>query len=153
MEQVSGVFFVRYSTAWQMWVLKADGSIVRKFSSGGSLVNGGAFEARAESGFSQVNVWANVDCPVAFKEDGSAWMMNGPSGATTTETLGAFKRLSLPDVVAVYPTYGASGPNYGSCSTAFAVKTDGTVWVVGDNSFGKVGNGTTSNVASWTQVL
>ena len=83
----------------------------------------------AVPGMTNVRMFAGSYTNIAIKNDGTVWMWVQSSGAfyfSTPYQIGS-------------NAYHASTYNY----VASYVKTDGTVWSVGENRFGEFGNGTT----------
>jgi alpha-tubulin suppressor-like RCC1 family protein len=80
----------------------------------------------------------------AVKSDGTAWAWgsNVYGGLGTTATTGVAKtpvQMNLPGGVQKV----VGGPSF----TAYAIKSDGTVWAWGDDTDGQFGNGTTGTVS------
>ncbi|PKN44522.1 MAG: hypothetical protein CVU59_11425 [Deltaproteobacteria bacterium HGW-Deltaproteobacteria-17] len=100
------------------------------------------------------NVVGGYNYSCAIKTDGSAWCWGwnslGQLGDGTT-----IQRLVPTQVKGMTSGVSkiAAGANNGGSPHTCAVKTDGTAWCWGNNSSGQLGDGTTTNRYSPTQVL
>ncbi len=89
---------------------------------------------------------------LGLKTDGTVlswgWNTDGALGRTTGG--GAQSPLAIPDFSSVVSVSAAG--NTAGYATSFAVKSDGTAWGWGNGQYGKLGNGTTANKSTPTQV-
>lgn len=87
---------------------------------------------------------------LAIKTDGTLWAMGyngyGELGDGTTTSHDHNNPIQVPGMTAVVAA--ASGGNF-----SLAVRSDGSVWGWGDNSYGQLGDGTTTQRFSPVQVL
>ena len=87
-----------------------------------------------------------------LKEDGSLWAMGwnhrGQLGDGTTQNQHSPVKVVDGGVIAMAAGYGSSGQ-----VESLMVKTDGSLWSVGSNEYGQLGDGTLENRAVWTKVL
>ena len=87
-----------------------------------------------------------------LKEDGSLWAMgrnhHGQLGDGTTQTQHSPVKVVDAGVIAMAAGYGSSGQ-----VESLMVKADGSLWSVGSNEYGQLGDGTLENRATWTKVL
>lgn len=99
---------------------------------------------------------------LALRADGTVWSWgsnnNGQLGdGTTTDRYTPVQVSGLSDVVAIAAGgvaryyYDGNYANYGGHS--LALKSDGTVWAWGNNSYGQLGDGTTTNRTTPVQVV
>jgi alpha-tubulin suppressor-like RCC1 family protein len=95
------------------------------------------------------SVSAGLDHTIALKSDGTVWAwganLYGQLGDSTAPSTSFTPRKipSLANVVAI-----SAGNNHN-----LALKSDGTLWAWGNNSYGQVGNNSTSTVYNPVQVL
>ena len=87
-----------------------------------------------------------------LKEDGSLWAMGwnhrGQLGDGTTQSSSIPVKVVDGDVIAMAAGYGSSGQ-----VESLMVKTDGSLWSVGSNEYGQLGDGTLENRTTWTKVV
>ena len=94
--------------------------------------------------------WAQVSCgsslTAAIKTDGTLWLW-GSNGYSQLNRRGQIGNGTITDVQQNMTQTSAGGNNWKqvSCRAGHvaAVKTDGTLWLWGNNSYGKLGDGTT----------
>ena len=98
--------------------------------------------------------WKQVACgsnlSAGIKSDGSLWMM----GSSVAGGLG--DNTSTDKSSPVQTITGGTNWKYAACgysNTAAAIKTDGTLWVWGQNAYGMLGDGTNSNRSSPVQTI
>lgn len=98
--------------------------------------------------------WSTVSCGAgntfAIKNDGTLWATgyNGDGSYGIGDTT---SRSSLIQVGSGYATISCC--NYGlSYNANLAIKTDGTLWATGYNSFGQLGDGTTTQRSTRVQI-
>jgi alpha-tubulin suppressor-like RCC1 family protein len=80
---------------------------------------------------------------VVVKSDGTVWQWGSPSyyaGQAVSESLKSPLPIQVPGLTGVVQVVS----NNGNFLYALALKSNGTVWGWGDNTFGTVGNGTTT---------
>ncbi|NDC90053.1 MAG: hypothetical protein EB075_14860, partial [Bacteroidetes bacterium] len=99
-----------------------------------------------------VAAWVGGRSNVLLKEDGTLWGLgeNGGSVLGSSSISTYFQRIhpSHTNVVAI-----SGGTNYGQALDNFSfLKNDGTVWSVGYNNMGQLGDGTTTNRSSPVQL-
>jgi alpha-tubulin suppressor-like RCC1 family protein len=88
---------------------------------------------------------------LALKSDGTVWAWgSGQYGQVGNGTSGAGNDVTLP--VQVSGLTGVSSISAGRWSHSLAVKSDGTVWTWGANSYGQLGNGSVSDSSVPVQV-
>ncbi len=117
------------TTPWQVMISPSTPTYITN----GVSVSGGVDFAMALTSAGTVYTWG----------DNSLGQLGLGSGATSTKTVATLIPTStLSGVTAI-----ASGANHG-----MALKSDGTVWTWGDNTFGQLGNGTTTASPAPVQV-
>lgn len=102
-----------------------------------------------QSDFKQAQVGSAFGAyTVALKSDGTLWATGdngyGNFGDNSTTSRSSFTQ--IPSI---------SNVNFVACSdngSTYAIKSDGTLWVTGSNSFGALGLGNTTDVSSFVQV-
>ncbi|MCM3136626.1 hypothetical protein M3629_28055, partial [Paenibacillus polysaccharolyticus] len=116
-----------------------------------------------------ISIGAVQNRSYAVKADGTLWAWGGNFGATpqpmkingVVSVTGRYALLSdgtVWDVSSSYPTKVYSLENVvtiadsSSSGHALAIKRDGSVWSWGSNSYGQLGNGTTSNTSTPVKV-
>lgn len=93
-----------------------------------------------------IAISAGLDSSAAIKSDGTLWTW----GSNSSGVLGNNSTTNRSSPV----TVAGGGTTWKKLSTGFesnhmvAIKTDGTLWTWGDNSFGGIGNNTTVNRSS-----
>jgi filamentous hemagglutinin family protein len=126
--------------------LKADGSLWAWGVNGDGQLGDGSNTNRISpvligSNFSAVS--AGDRYTIAVKADGSLWAWGnnnfGQLGDGTTTSRNAPVQIGS-DYSSTLTTFGGYGNSY-----TLALKTDGSLWAWGNNSFGKLGDGTTTN--------
>ncbi|WP_320109509.1 RHS repeat-associated core domain-containing protein [Amycolatopsis mediterranei] len=137
------------------YALKSDGT-VWAWGNGydGELGNGGTADShtpvRVGSLTGVTAIAGSGGNGYALKSDGTVWSWginsSGQIGdGTTTTRLAPVQVKNLPGVSAIAAASGSE--------TAYAVKSDGTVWSWGDNASGQLGNGSTAaNTSTAVQV-
>lgn len=145
------------------WIVKSDGTLWRKGSTGSCGSGPPAMPDFTQVPFTdlaKLNCQSDRAC-FAIKKDGTLWMHNYNQASTLgtglfaspAATEGEFRQLAISDVVAAYATKTSDAYSLASM-TVFALKSDGTVWAIGANQYGKFGiNSTTTRYANWTRVL
>lgn len=102
--------------------------------------------------FGATRDWKQVscgyNCTIGLKTDGSLWGWGG-NGGGTLGLGGAGGVFTTP--VQITPTYDWKQVSVGVYHSA-AIKTDGSLWVWGDNFFGELGIGDTSSIDRFTPV-
>jgi len=87
-----------------------------------------------------------------LKEDGSLWAMGlnhrGQLGDGTTQSQHLPVKVVDSGVIAMAAGQGSSGQ-----VESLMVKTDGSLWSVGSNEYGQLGDGTLENRTTWTKVV
>ena len=117
------------TTPWQVMISPSTPTYITN----GVSISGGVDFAMALTSAGTVYTWG----------DNSLGQLGLGSGATATKTVATLIPTStLSGVTAI-----ASGANHG-----MALKSDGTVWTWGDNTFGQLGNGTTTASPAPVQV-
>lgn len=89
------------------------------------------------------------DFIIANKSDGTLWSWG--RGTTGRLGLGNVTDYSSPKQIGALTTWITLSNNESS-SSGFAIKTDGTLWAWGANSFGQLGQGNTTALSSPTQI-
>lgn len=102
-----------------------------------------------------LTTWANIcsagNSSYAIKTDGTLWVWG--TGSSGQLGLGNATSYSSPKQVGVLTNWSALPFNGSSSSaSAGAIKTDGTLWVWGDNSNGNLGLGNTTSYSSPKQL-
>jgi alpha-tubulin suppressor-like RCC1 family protein len=101
-----------------------------------------------------LTTWAKVACGqlhvLAIKTDGTlwAWGLNN-SGQVGIGTSGSGVNVSSPTQVGALTTWSQVG---GLTDASIAIKTDGTLWMWGANTYGQLGDGTITGRSSPVQV-
>lgn len=90
-----------------------------------------------------------VQWVLAVKTNGSLWCFG--SNAVGELGLGNTTAYSSPKQVGALTTWSKVTTS-GSGNSSFAVKTDGTLWAWGENTYGQLGQGNTTNLSSPKQV-
>jgi alpha-tubulin suppressor-like RCC1 family protein len=129
----------RYSLA-----LKSDGTVwAWGYSDGGGMGIGGfGYQTSVPQqvpglpGVKAISADADGSTSVALLNDGTVWGFGYPFGYSPVQISG------LSNVVAITNAEG----------NVLALKSDGTVWAVGDNQHGELGNGTTTSSTTPVQV-
>jgi len=89
---------------------------------------------------------------VVLKTDGTVWSWGfNSAGQLGHGTTGGFE-VTVPTQVPGLTDVVAVASNNATTGHSFAVKSDGTVWAWGENTNGKLGDGTTTNRSSPVQV-
>ena len=146
---------------WHAAAIKTDGTL---WTWGGNLVGGPLGDNTTVSKSSPVQTvaggtnWSKVACggrsTAAIKTDGTLWTWgtnyNGRLGDNTTT-----RRFSPVQTAAGGTNWSqvacsGNGNGYGHCA---AIKTDGTLWLWGLNSFGELGDNTTVSKSSPVQTI
>lgn len=128
---------------------KSDGSLWVWGSNGsGQFGNGTTTNATSPTAFAAgATDWAAISCGVNFitaqRNDGSLWTAGESSGGTGVQPRGL--ALAAASTSTWQQLTGTNG-------TFHAVRSDGTLWGFGANSFGQVGNASTTEVRTLTQV-
>ena len=95
------------------------------------------------------DIVANDLNPAAIKTDGTLWVWGGNYSNQVSSTLPT-------TLVVTTPTQIGTGSNWAQVSlglnSVFALKTDGSLWVWGDNSQGQLGTGNTTSLSTPTQL-
>lgn len=148
--QVSGLTDVTavFAATSHSLALKEDGTVWSWGDNAQAQLGSGALTPRTRTtpgqvlGLSDVAaVAAGTNHSLALKEDGSVWAFGYNNkgqlgdGTTTVRRPTPVEVSEMTNATAI-----AAGANY-----SLALKADGTVWAWGDNSYGQLGDGTTSN--------
>ena len=95
------------------------------------------------------DIVANDLNTAAIKTDGTLWVWGGNYSNQVSSTLPT-------TLVVTTPTQIGTGNNWAQVSlglnSVFALKTDGSLWVWGDNSQGQLGTGNTTSLSTPTQL-
>jgi alpha-tubulin suppressor-like RCC1 family protein len=117
-------------------------------NSAGQLGNGSTLDSFVPTAVSSMTGIKKISCgfthTLALKNDGTLWVWGENNlgqlgiGSFTTTTIPVQVTALLNNVVDISTHY----------TTSYAVKSDGTVWAWGGNSWGQLGDGTTINQSS-----
>ena len=93
-------------------------------------------------------VYGGTAFSVAIKTDGTLWTWGSPNDGRLG-FVAATTYVTSPTQVGSLTNWSIAAPGQNHCA---AIKTDGTLWVWGSNSYGKLGLGNTTNYSSPKQV-
>ena len=141
--------------AWHSAAIKTDGTLwVWGRNNYGQLGRGNTTNYSSPVQVGALTTWSKVSCgnnhTLAIKTDGTLWTWGSNNMGSLGQNLSPLTHRSSPVQVGALTTWDKL-----SGSTAYhsaAIKTDGTLWVWGNNSGGALGLGTTTNYSSPVQV-
>lgn len=96
------------------------------------------------------SIYADQNRTIAIDEDGYMWgagqNRSGYFGTGSTSNLSTLTQIGTKRWQSICSSY-----EYGGNGATFAVDEDGYLWATGDNGYGKLGIGNSTNVTEWTQ--
>ena len=149
----SSVNMIADRDAHSSWIVKTDGSLWAWGSSSRGELGGGSQPSQEtplqiiSSGVS--SVFSGGNCSFIIKTDGSIWATGnnskGQLGDGTTDNKSSFSQVLA----------AGSGVKFISSMAGHTLflKDDGSVWACGDNSYGELGDGTTTDSTSLKQIV
>ena len=134
--------------------LKTDGTVWACGSNDTGKLGDGTFTDRSTPVQIQITSVASISAgywhSLFLKTDGTTWAC----GSNYNQQFGNGTNVSQSTPVQVMSGVAAiSASGNGSDSISLLVKTDGTVWAAGSNGWGQLGDGTTTNRATFVQSL
>ena len=141
-----------------MYYIKSDGTVwawgIGGFGNGSTTGTSTPIQIQNLSG--SISITSRISS-YSIKSDGTLWAWgNNDSGqlgdGTLTTRLTPVQVSNLIDVVDVSGNLIPSIPYLGMLTSAYALKSDGTVWAWGGNNYGQLGDGTTTDKLTPIQV-
>ena len=102
--------------------------------------------------------WSKVStcnvCTLAIKTDGTLWAIGGDPAGCGVGNFGTFVSVSVPMQVGSATNWSrvSTGGSTNLASHTLALKTDGTLWSTGGNTYGQLGHGDTTDRSTPVQV-
>lgn len=132
------------NTLWT-WGSNSSGRLGNGLNIGETLI---PTQVGTENNWDKLFTGNNWGASFAIKKDGTLWAwgvnQNGMLGTGTTVNQ------LIPVLVGGNSTYKMV--SYGRARSTLAIKTDGTLWGVGRNSRGELGNGNMDSQTNWIQI-
>jgi alpha-tubulin suppressor-like RCC1 family protein len=134
--------------------IKTDGTLWawgwNNFGQTGDGTAVGAQLTPVQIGTGYASVWATWFSTYAVKTDGTLWGWGDDSAGALGSPPGNPNYETAPVQIGTGYVFGTGATQ---TNTGFGLKTDGTVWGSGDNTYGVFGNGNTTSTTSFIQTL